>query len=59
MVSHSSSNSNPIPDFEMDIYGATKKLEVAKRRDLYIESKANGLLQKLKRFNNLKLKLGS
>ena len=54
-----SSNSNPIPDFEMDIYGATKKLEVAKRRDLYIESKANGLLQKLKRFNNLKLKLGS
>jgi len=43
----------------MEIYGAIKKLQVAKRKDLYIESKANGLLQKLKRFNNLKLKLGS
>ena len=52
-------NSDPIPDFEMEIYGAIKKLDVAKRKDLYIESKANGLLQKLKRFNNLKLKLGS
>ena len=54
-----SSNSDPVPDFEMEIYGAIKKLDVAKRKDLYIESKANGLLQKLKRFNNLKLKLGS
>ena len=52
-------NSDPIPDFEMEIYGAIKKLDVAKRKDLYIESKANGLLQKLKRFNNLKLKVGS
>ena len=54
-----SSNTDPVPDFEMEIYGAIKKLEVAKRKDLYIESKANGLLYKLKRFNNLKLKLGS
>ena len=53
------SNSDPIPDFEMEIYGAIKKLDMAKRKDLYIESKANGLLQKIKRFNNLKLKLGS
>ena len=54
-----SSNSDPDPDFEMEIYGAIRKLELAKRKDLYIESKAKGLLQKLKRFNNLKLKLGS
>jgi hypothetical protein len=54
-----SNNSDPVPDFEIEIYGAIKKLEVAKRKDLYIESKASGLLQKLKRFNNLKLKLGS
>ena len=54
-----SNNSNPVPDFEMEIYGAIKKLEVAKRKDLYLESKANGLLEKLKRFNNLKLYLGS
>ncbi len=53
------SNSKRVPDFEMEIYGAIKKLQVAKRKDLYIESKANGLLQKLKRFNKLKLKLGS
>ena len=46
-------------DFEMEIYGAIRKLEVAKRNDLYIESRASGLLRKLKRFNNLKLKLGS
>ena len=35
-------NSDPIPDFEMEIYGAIKKLDIAKRKDLYIESKANG-----------------
>ena len=38
---------------------SNKKIRIAKRKDLYIESKANGLLTKIKRFNNLKLKLGS
>ncbi len=54
-----SKESNLIPDLELEIYGRVKKLDVNKREDLYIESKANGLLEKLQRFNYLKQKLGS
>ena len=43
----------------MDIYGEVTKLDIKKREDLYLESKAKGLLRKLQRFNNLKQKLGS
>ena len=48
-----------VPDFEIDIYGKIKKLDIIKREELYLESKANGLLRKLQRFNTLKQKLGS
>ncbi len=48
-----------VPDFEIDIYGKIKKLDMMKREELYLESKANGLLRKLQRFNTLKQKLGS
>lgn len=54
-----SGKGNVIPDFEIDIYGKIKKLDMNERENLYLESKANGLLRKLQRFNNLKQKLGS
>ncbi len=54
-----SSSAAIVPDFEIDIYGKIKKLDMKKREDLYLESKANGLLRKLERFNTLKQKLGS
>ena len=47
------------PDLELEIYGQVKKINNKKREELYLESKADGLFKKLKRFNNLKQKLGS
>ena len=40
--------------FNMTIYGETNKIDIKKREKLYQEAQANGLLKKLKRFNNLK-----
>ena len=54
-----SNDSQLIADLELEIYGQVKKLDINKREALYIESKANGLLRKLQRFNYLKQKLGS
>ena len=47
------------PDLELEIYGQVKKINNKKREELYLESKADGLFKKLKRFNHLKKKLGS
>ena len=52
-------NSITLPDLELEIYGQVNKINNKKREELYLESKANGLFKKLKRFNNLKHKLGS
>tara|TARA_B100000212_G_scaffold303898_1_gene250953 strand:+ start:234 stop:959 length:726 start_codon:yes stop_codon:yes gene_type:complete len=54
-----SNNSITLPDLELEIYGQVNKINNKKREELYLESKANGLFKKLKRFNNLKHKLGS
>ena len=54
-----SNNFMPLPDLELEIYGEVKKLNVKLREDLYVESNAQGLLKKLRRFNYLKQKLGS
>lgn len=54
-----SGQASKVANFEMDIYGEVTKLDIKKREDLYLESKAKGLLRKLQRFNNLKQKLGS
>ena len=54
-----SKNSLPLPELELEIYGKIKKISNKKREALYLESKANGLLKKLQRFNSLKQKLGS
>ena len=54
-----SKNSLPLPELELEIYGKIKKINNKKREALYLESKANGLLKKLQRFNSLKQKLGS
>ena len=54
-----SNNSIKSPDLELEIYGQVKKINNKKREELYLESKADGLFKKLKRFNNLKQKLGS
>ena len=40
--------------YDLEIYGQTAKIDIKKRENLYQESKANGLLIKLKRFNYLK-----
>ena len=40
--------------FNIAIYGETKKIDIKNRELLYEEAQANGLLKKLKRFNNLK-----
>ncbi len=53
------SNDKQLADLELKIYGQVKKLDIKKREDLYLESKAKGLLKKLQRFNHLKQKLGS
>ena len=52
-------NSLLLPELELEIYGKVKKINNKKRQALYLESKANGLLKKLQRFNSLKQKLGS
>ena len=54
-----SKNSLRFPELELEIYGKIKKINNKKREALYLESKANGLLKKLQRFNSLKQKLGS
>ena len=54
-----SKNSLQLPELELEIYGKVKKINNKKRQALYLESKANGLLKKLQRFNSLKQKLGS
>ena len=54
-----SNNSLQLPELELEIYGKVKKINNKKRQALYLESKANGLLKKLQRFNSLKQKLGS
>jgi len=54
-----SKNSFQVPELELEIYGKVKKIDNKKRQTLYLESKANGLLKKLQRFNSLKQKLGS
>jgi len=54
-----SNNSITSPDLELEIYGQVKKINNKKREELYLESKADGLFKKLKRFNHLKKKLGS
>jgi len=54
-----SKNSFQVPELELEIYGKVKKIDNKKRQALYLESKANGLLKKLQRFNSLKQKLGS
>jgi len=43
--------------FDLEIYGLTEKIDIKMRENLYLESNANGLLKKLKRFNYLKLLL--
>lgn len=43
--------------FELEIYGQIENIDIKKREDLYQESGANGLLRKLKRFNDLKSNL--
>ena len=45
--------------FDIEIFGKVLKIDNKKREKLYQESKANGLLKKLNRFNNLKLLLNS
>ena len=52
-------NPLPMPELQLEIYGKVKKISIKQREDLYKESKANGLLKKLQRFNSLKQKLGS
>ncbi len=62
LTNKESSNSNDslgLPEFELEIYGQVKKISNKKRQALYLESKAEGLLKKLQRFNSLKQKLGS
>ena len=54
-----SNNSIKSPDLELEIYGQVKKINNKRREELYLESKAEGLFKKLKRFNYLKQKLGS
>ena len=40
--------------YDLEIYGQTAKIDLKKRENLYQESRANGLIRKLKRFNDLK-----
>ena len=54
-----SNNSIISPNLELEIYGQVKKINDKRREELYLESKADGLFKKLKRFNYLKQKLGS
>ena len=55
----SSNNSLKSPELDLEIYGKVKKINIRKREALYLESNADGLFKKLKRFNYLKQKLGS
>ena len=52
--SPASTNKDQEITFNMTIYGETNKIDIKKREKLYQEAQANGLLKKLKRFNNLK-----
>jgi len=54
-----SDSSLPSPKLDMEIYGQVRKINIKTREKLYLESEADGLLKKLKRFNNLKQKLRS
>ena len=49
-----SATKDKVTTFNIVIYGETKKIDIKNREKLYEESQANGLLKKLKRFNNLK-----
>jgi hypothetical protein len=52
-------NSKSETNFDIEIFGQVLKIDNKKRENLYKESEADGLLQKLNRFNNLKLLLKS
>lgn len=49
-----SATKDKVTTFNIVIYGETKKIDIKNREKLYEEAQANGLLKKLKRFNNLK-----
>ena len=49
-----SATKDKVTTFNIAIYGETKKIDIKNREKLYEEAQANGLLKKLKRFNNLK-----
>ena len=49
-----SASKDKVTTFNISIYGETKKIDIKNREKLYEEAQANGLLKKLKRFNNLK-----
>ena len=49
-----SATKDKVTNFNIVIYGETKKIDIKNREKLYEEAQANGLLKKLKRFNNLK-----
>lgn len=49
-----SATKDKVTTFNIAIYGDTKKIDIKNREKLYEEAQANGLLKKLKRFNNLK-----
>ena len=53
------SNLKTVSNYEIEIYGRIVKLDDSQREDLYYESDASGLFQKLKRFKHLKLLLKS
>ena len=53
----SNNEENNSSKFDLEIYGLTEKIDIKMRENLYLESNANGLLRKLKRFNYLKLLL--
>ena len=49
-----SATKDKVTTFNIAIYGDAKKIDIKNREKLYEEAQANGLLKKLKRFNNLK-----
>ena len=49
-----SATKDKVTTFNTVIYGETKKIDIKNREKLYEEAQANGLLKKLRRFNNLK-----
>ena len=49
-----SATNDKVTTFNIVIYGETKKIDIKNSEKLYEEAQANGLLKKLKRFNNVK-----